>query len=95
MIELPPPRRPANNEIRNRSVPVVEHQTTMIEGSLKDLLPLDVRIVEPRNGPAGLFNCLLQTHQDIGTKSGSAFEEFIELQHTAFFRHHKAQGEET
>ena len=69
VIELPPPRRPANNEIRNRSVPVVAHQKAAIECPLKDLLPLDVRIVEPRNGGADLFNCLLQKHHYLGHRS--------------------------
>jgi len=69
VIELPPSRRPANNELRNRSVPVVEHQTSEIECPLKDLLPLDVRIVEPRNGGADLFNCLLQKYHYLGHRS--------------------------
>lgn len=69
VIELPPPRRPANNALRNRSVPVVEHATTAIECPLKDLLPLDLRIVEPRNGGADLFNCLLQKHHYLGHRS--------------------------
>lgn len=69
VIELPPPRRPANNELRNRSVPVVEHETSAIECPLKDLLPLDVRIVEPRDGGAALFNCLLQKHHYLGHRS--------------------------
>lgn len=69
VIELPPPRRPANNELRNRSVPVVEYQTAAIECPLKDLLPLDVGIVEPRNGEADLFNCLLQKHHYLGHRS--------------------------
>jgi len=69
VIELPPPRRPANNELRNRSVPVVAHDTSAIECPLKDLLALDVRIVEPRNGGADLFNCLLQKHHYLGHRS--------------------------
>jgi len=69
VIELPPPRRPANNELRNRSVPVVEHETAAIECPLKDLLPLDIRIVEPRNGGAHLFNCLLQKYHYLGHRS--------------------------
>ena len=69
VIELPPPRRPANNERRNRSVPVVAHQTAAIECPLKERLPLDVRIVEPRNGGADLFNCLLKKHHYLGHRS--------------------------
>ena len=69
VIELPPPRRPANNELRNRSVPVIEHDTSAIERPLKDLLPLDIRIIEPRNGGADLFNCLLQKYHYLGHRS--------------------------
>ena len=69
VIKLPPPRRPATNEIRNRTVPSVAHQTETIDCPLKDLLPLGVRIVEPRNGGADLFNCLLQKHHYLGHRS--------------------------
>ncbi len=69
LIKLPRPLRPANNEIRNRSVPVVAHQTAVIECPLKALLPLDVRIVEPRNGGTDLFNCLLRKHHYLGHRS--------------------------
>ena len=68
-IELPAPRRPANNEIRNRSVRLVDHQTEPIECKLQELLPLAIRVVEPRDGVADLFNCLLQKHHYVGHRS--------------------------
>ena len=79
VIELPPPRRPANNELRNRSVPVIEHETSAIECPLKDLLPLDIRIVEARNGGADLFNCLLQKYHYLGHRNtvGETMRYFI------------------
>ena len=69
VIKLPAPLRPANNEIRNRSVRVVEHQTEAVECKLQDLLPLVIRIVEPRDGGTDLFNCLLQKYHYLGHRS--------------------------
>jgi hypothetical protein len=69
MIKLPSPRRPANNEIRNRSVRVVEHQTEAMACNLQDLHPLVIRLVEPRDGGADLFNCLLQKYHYLGHRS--------------------------
>jgi len=68
-IELPAPKRPANNAIRNRLIPAINHQTAIIECHLRNLLPLTVHLVEPRNGGADLFNCLLQKYHYLGHRS--------------------------
>jgi hypothetical protein len=68
-IELPARRRAANNEIRNRSVRAVKHQTDPIECDLTELLPLSVQVLGPRDGGVDLFNHLLQRHHYLGHRS--------------------------
>ena len=68
-IELPAPRRPANNGVRNRTVRAVNHETEVVECKIHDLLPLSIRVVEPRNGEADLFNHLLQKYHYLGHRS--------------------------
>lgn len=65
-IELPAPRRPANNELRNRSVCWVDHPSDPIECKLQDLFPLGIRLVEPQAGDGDLFNCLLRRYHYLG-----------------------------
>jgi hypothetical protein len=68
-IELPAPRRLANNGVRNRSVRAVSHETEVIECKLCGLLSLSIRVVEPRDGEADLFNHLLQKYHYLGHRS--------------------------
>lgn len=68
-IELPAPRRPANNGVRNQSVRAVSHETEDVECKLRELLPLSICMVEPRGGEADLFNHLLQKYHYLGHRS--------------------------
>lgn len=68
-IELPAPRRPANNGIRNLSARAVSHDSRVIECELRELLPLCIRIIEPQDADADLFKHLLQKYHYLGHRS--------------------------
>ena len=68
-IDLPAPRRPSNNAIRNRTVRAVEHSTETIECDIQELLPLSCDMVGPQGGGADLFNHLLQKYHYLGHRS--------------------------
>ena len=69
LIALPAPRRPANNELRNRKRPGVAHETDPIEVALRDLTPLHVTVVESRGPDFDLFGCLLDKYHYLGHRS--------------------------
>jgi len=65
IITLPHRLRSANNEKRNRSIPVVEIDQTSLQGKLSDLLPVELKLV--RNTPLeSLYNSLVQQHHYLG-----------------------------
>jgi len=64
-ISLPPSRNPANNEKRNRSVPVVELPKAPLDGKPSDFEP--VRLVLVRNTSLEpLYNSLVQQYHYLG-----------------------------
>ncbi len=65
LITLPPRFNSANNDKRNRSIPVVEIDQTPLRRSLSDLPPVKLRLV--RNTPLEpLYNSLVQQHHYLG-----------------------------
>ena len=68
-ITLPPPRRPANNELRNRCRRSVHCSTEQIACALADLLPLEVLVLGPREPDSVAFNSLLDQYHYLGHRS--------------------------
>ncbi len=68
-IELPVRQRPSSNHFRNRCVPVVDHASEPIRGSLSDLRPLSVNVVAPRSENLRLFNGLLAQYHYLGHRN--------------------------
>ena len=65
LITLPPRFNSANNDKRNRSIPVVEIDQTPLRRKLSDLPPVKLRLV--RNTPLEpLYNSLVQQHHYLG-----------------------------
>ena len=66
LICLPPPQRPANNHIRNRSIPDILHGCDPVHCQLNELRPL--QIVNALEDPfhRDLFKCLLQRYHYLG-----------------------------
>ena len=65
LITLPPRLNSANNDKRNRSIPVVEIDKSSLNGKLSDLVPVKVKLV--RNTPLEpLYNSLTQQHHYLG-----------------------------
>ncbi|HUT56359.1 MAG TPA: Druantia anti-phage system protein DruA [Phycisphaerae bacterium] len=68
-IELPARQRPSSNAFRNRRVPIVDHASEPIRGTLRDLRPLSVSIVTPGSEDARLFNGLLAHEHYLGHRN--------------------------
>ena len=68
-LQLPDRLRLSSNGFRNRDVSLVDHATAPICGSLRDLRPLAVRIVEPGSEDLRLFNCLLDRYHYLGHRN--------------------------
>lgn len=68
-ITLPPPRRPANNELRNRCRQSVLHSTHRIACPLGELMPLEVLAVGPRGSASRVFGSLLDQYHYLGHRS--------------------------
>lgn len=68
-VALPPPRRPANNEIRNSKRKSVSHSTVGIAEALRDLLPLQVVRIETGSAELDLFGTLLDKYHYLGHRS--------------------------
>jgi len=69
LIQLPKRRGPSSNGSRNRTPPLVAHATDSIRCALRDLMPLDVSIVEPGSADLRLFNCLLSRYHYLGHRN--------------------------
>ena len=69
LIKLPARQRPSSNEFRNRHVPLVDHASKPIHGSLDDLRPLSVRIVTPGSPDVRLFKSLLAQYHYLGHRN--------------------------
>ena len=72
-ILLPPRRRPSPNGKRNRLVPVVDHATGSISGTLRDLQPLSVSIVAPGQVKYGHPVQALETFVDRDRFKGTCY----------------------
>lgn len=68
-VTLPPPRRPANNEIRNSNRKAVPHSTVDIDEALGDLRPLQVVRIESGSAELNLFGTLLDKYHYLGHRS--------------------------
>ena len=65
LITLPPRFNSANNDKRNRYIPVIETDQTPLQGNLSDLPPVILKLV--RNTPLEpLYNSLIQQHHYLG-----------------------------
>jgi len=69
LIKLPARQRPSSNEFRNRRVPLVDHASRPIRGSLDDLRPLSVSIVAPGSPDVRLFKSLLAQYHYLGHRN--------------------------
>jgi hypothetical protein len=70
-IRLPARRAASVNALRHRSVPMVAHTRDPIAEPLRDLLPVDIRIVEPTSEDAGLWRGLMAQYHYLGLRSGA------------------------
>jgi len=68
-IRLPQRLRKLANGFRNRSAPLVAHESVPICGTLRDLRPLTVSIVHPGSEDLRLFNCLLSHYHYLGHRN--------------------------
>ncbi len=82
-IKLPPPRRPANNELRNRKRSKVAHDTSPIHEELKSIRPLQITNVATRGSEFDLYSCLLDKYHYLGHRScvGENLKYLIRDQH--------------
>lgn len=69
LIRLPERRTVSPNGLRNRHVPLVEHATAPVRGTLRDLQPLAVSVVKPGTEDLRLFNCLLARYHYLGHRN--------------------------
>ena len=65
LISLPPRLTSANNEKRNRSVPVIEVDQSSVQDSLKNLPAVELRPVR-NTSDEPLYNSLVQQHHYLG-----------------------------
>ncbi len=65
LIVLPPRKRQANNHLRNRRSFSVQVDTTPIKATLKDILPIELRMVRGTEYE-GLFKGLIGSHHYLG-----------------------------
>jgi hypothetical protein len=71
-VTLPKRQRPSPNASRNRTIQAVFHDTTPIEGSLRELMPVSIEVVKD-TGSLSLFGFLLSRYHYLGY-SGSVGE---------------------
>ena len=65
LLTLPAPKKKANNDKRNSSIPLVLHSSLPISARLKDLSPIQIKPVEDRN-ELNLFKCFLSLYHYLG-----------------------------
>lgn len=70
-IRLPARRAASVNALRHRSAPMVAHTRDPITEPLRDLLPVDIRIVEPSSEDSGLWRGLMAQYHYLGLRSGA------------------------
>jgi hypothetical protein len=64
LLTLPAPKNKANNDKRNSSTRLVLHGTLPVQASLKDLSPVQIRLVE--GNELDLFKCFLSLYHYLG-----------------------------
>ena len=65
LITLPPRFNSANNDKRNRYIPVIETDQTPLQGNLSDLPPVTLKLVR-NTSLEPLYNSLIQQHHYLG-----------------------------
>ena len=65
LISLPPRRNSANNEKRNRSVPVIEIERIPLKGKPSDFEPVQLQLVR-NTSLEPLYNSLIQQYHYLG-----------------------------
>ncbi|MBW2105482.1 MAG: DUF4338 domain-containing protein [Deltaproteobacteria bacterium] len=65
LLNIPPRFNSANNDKRNRSIPIVDIDQTPVEGKLSNLPPVKLKSVRNTN-PEPLYNSLIQQHHYLG-----------------------------
>jgi len=64
-IVLPPPRKSANNHLRNRSIHHVSHRTAAIESTLRERMPIGIARAQQGKDRA-LFESLVSDYHNLG-----------------------------
>ena len=82
LIKLPARKSGTNNAKRNSSIRLVLHSTLPVRASLKDLSPIQIRLVQDRS-ELDLFKCFLSAYHYLGF-SGTVGEN---LKYMAYERH--------
>jgi hypothetical protein len=67
LISLPPRLHSANNEKRNRSIPIIEIQQTPLNGKPSQFQPVSLQLVR-NTSLEPLYNSLIQQHHYLGYK---------------------------
>ena len=65
LLNLPPRFNSANNDKRNRSIPLIEIEQTPVKGKLSDLPPVKLNLVR-NTSLEPLYNSLVQQHHYLG-----------------------------
>ena len=65
LVTLPAPKKKTNNDKRNSSIPLVLHSSLPVLAGIKDLSPIEIRLVEDRS-ELELFKCFLWTYHYLG-----------------------------
>ena len=65
LLTLPAPKKKANNDKRNSSIRLVLHSTLPVRASLKEIAPVQIKLVEDRS-ELDLFKCFLSIYHYLG-----------------------------
>ena len=69
LIVLPPRQRSAHNTVRNRSLPLLDHDRSPVVGSLRDLLPVSIGMVDDDPDERAIFKSLIAQHHYLGLRN--------------------------
>ncbi len=69
LIVLPPRRNPPVNGARNRSMPLLDHDRSPVVGSLRELLPVSISIVDGEADERAIFKSLIAQHHYLGLRN--------------------------
>lgn len=65
LLTLPAPKKKANNDKRNSSIRLVLHNTLPVQASLKEIAPVQIKLVDDRS-ELDLFKCFLSAYHYLG-----------------------------